>query len=184
VTIFFDKKKRKIYLVQLLLCVIQEQKRPRCRKEHVNKEIDKAMRGVARFTEHPLMQEMVKREIIPNFNSNEKYCSSCFKADPLFRCSQCKETWYCNIKCQKNHWLRIHKILCKKPEKVNCFHRKTVKDENERQSTHYEWPDNHIYRCGYMYGNKNQCDLTDIICPLYQKNVNLNNVRCIKHDKM
>jgi len=62
---------------------------------------------------------------VPNENFNayffakdprryEKENQELFKKPKKFkRCSRCKSTYYCNAKCQKNHW-KTHKKKCKK----------------------------------------------------------------------
>tara|TARA_A100001035_G_scaffold275058_1_gene267892 strand:- start:46 stop:756 length:711 start_codon:yes stop_codon:yes gene_type:complete len=45
-------------------------------------------------------------------------CDSCSREAPkgsLFNCSQCNSTWYCNQKCQRDHWKAGgHGKLCKR----------------------------------------------------------------------
>ena len=40
-------------------------------------------------------------------------CSYCSSPNPPSRCSRCKFAYYCNRKCQANHW-KIHKTKCNK----------------------------------------------------------------------
>jgi len=49
-----------------------------------------------------------------------KYCSHCFSQEPIMdtkqelsRCSQCKNSYYCNADCQRNHWQK-HRLTCKR----------------------------------------------------------------------
>eukprot|EP01084_Bolivina_argentea_P208673 355675_1 len=43
-------------------------------------------------------------------------CGNCQKRNATSRCSQCKLVYYCNKKCQRNHW-KIHKRICQKTRK-------------------------------------------------------------------
>lgn len=43
---------------------------------------------------------------------NHVQCSFCGETPPkISACSKCKEAFYCNVTCQKNHW-KAHKSLC------------------------------------------------------------------------
>lgn len=42
-------------------------------------------------------------------------CHACGRANPRFRCAQCKEVRYCSTECQRTDWL-LHKQLCAKPQ--------------------------------------------------------------------
>lgn len=44
-----------------------------------------------------------------------KICNACKKEDTeLLRCGKCKQSYYCNIDCQKQDWA-THRINCKLP---------------------------------------------------------------------
>jgi hypothetical protein len=54
-----------------------------------------------------------------SYEERERTCSKCFALNPKFRCSRCKNTYYCNVTCQRDDY-SFHKILCKaKPSKDN-----------------------------------------------------------------
>ena len=49
-----------------------------------------------------------------------KFCANCFvfnwkqpTRNLLKRCTGCREFWYCDDKCQKEHWHNAHKHHCK-----------------------------------------------------------------------
>ncbi|KIO26052.1 hypothetical protein M407DRAFT_243859 [Tulasnella calospora MUT 4182] len=48
-------------------------------------------------------------------------CANCHQVEKagksMMTCSRCKTVFYCNPKCQKEHW-RTHKIFCKEPPKT------------------------------------------------------------------
>ena len=59
-------------------------------------------------------KSMVEAEIIPS-----RVCANCDKPaagpdDPTFkRCGRCKLVWYCSKTCQKKHWRKEHRHVCK-----------------------------------------------------------------------
>jgi len=44
--------------------------------------------------------------------NNQRKCDYCDKPNNLLRCSRCKSTYYCDKKCQRQHW-KDHKKQCK-----------------------------------------------------------------------
>ena len=59
-----------------------------------------------------------------------KFCANCFvfnwkqpTMNLLKRCSGCEVIWYCDDKCQKEHWHNTHKKQCKylSNKKVKCM---------------------------------------------------------------
>ncbi|KAG9009291.1 hypothetical protein FRB90_008435 [Tulasnella sp. 427] len=48
-------------------------------------------------------------------------CANCHQVEKvgksMMTCSRCKTVFYCNQKCQKEHW-RTHKVFCKEPPKT------------------------------------------------------------------
>ena len=51
--------------------------------------------------------------------NGRKTCGMCHwlevEGQSLRRCSRCKATYYCNARCQRNHW-PVHRQVCKKTE--------------------------------------------------------------------
>ncbi len=43
-------------------------------------------------------------------------CISCATPNPQFTCSNCKDVHYCNVECQKQHWINGHSIQCTVPQ--------------------------------------------------------------------
>lgn len=51
-----------------------------------------------------------------NFTINSVICSFCKRLShktPLSRCTRCKLVYYCDAECQKKHWVKEHKFVCK-----------------------------------------------------------------------
>ena len=55
-----------------------------------------------------------------NMSNAGTYCANCFvfdwkqlDIDLLKICSGCREVWYCDDMCQKEHWHNTHKKQCK-----------------------------------------------------------------------
>ena len=43
-----------------------------------------------------------------------KVCATCGSNNPeLFKCTRCKQSYYCNVDCQKKDWPK-HKLTCSK----------------------------------------------------------------------
>ena len=49
-------------------------------------------------------------------NVTYKLCASCGAEEgPLVKCGKCLSTYYCNARCQREHW-RAHRLSCSPPE--------------------------------------------------------------------
>ena len=49
---------------------------------------------------------------IPGDQKSKKFaCKECSKIGRLFKCSRCKDVYYCSKECQKKDW-KLHKIIC------------------------------------------------------------------------
>jgi hypothetical protein len=60
-----------------------------------------------------------------------KICSGCGKeAEKLFQCSTCQNIYYCNPKCQLDHW-KIHQHLCVSPQKTSKKKNRSKINENK-----------------------------------------------------
>ncbi|TDL22238.1 SET domain-containing protein [Rickenella mellea] len=78
--------------------------------------------AVARHRIH-LLTDIIKVEALATIllpDEKGKRCDACFhhpprrnNSPPLKRCSGCAAYWYCNTRCQVNHWNLCHKGMCK-----------------------------------------------------------------------
>ena len=46
-----------------------------------------------------------------------KECAACGAVAPPSRCERCRTTYYCNEQCQRSHWKKGHKHVCRSPGK-------------------------------------------------------------------
>lgn len=61
----------------------------------------------------------------PEFKTLEKCHGRKCDKDAKFRCSECKRSYYCSRKCQKDEW-GVHKFFCGSDDII----RVTLKDKN------------------------------------------------------
>lgn len=48
------------------------------------------------------------------------YCNNCDLPDAIYKCSACKEVFYCSESCQRNDW-KTHKKYCGKESSIFIF---------------------------------------------------------------
>lgn len=46
-----------------------------------------------------------------------KYCINCDISDAIYKCSACKQVYYCSEACQRQHW-KQHKKFCGKESSI------------------------------------------------------------------
>jgi hypothetical protein len=58
------------------------------------------------------------------------FCDNC-AGDPKFVCGNCNDAYYCNAKCQENHWNKDHSDICigKRLDKKMAITLKNVKND-------------------------------------------------------
>ncbi|SMQ53189.1 unnamed protein product [Zymoseptoria tritici ST99CH_3D7] len=74
-------------------------------------------------------------------------CTFCGDAATDYRvlqaCGSCKKTLYCDKRCQKMHWRKEHKAVCKKEAGTDKVEELTAEETQENKSEEAEAEDNH-----------------------------------------
>ena len=51
-----------------------------------------------------------KQQVLQKRNN---ICWHCYKENPVYRCSKCHFSWYCDSVCQKLNWKKGHREECR-----------------------------------------------------------------------
>ena len=82
-------------------------------RELITHGADISLKTTGGMTALDFAQEKGHDKIVLLLKAAQSRCAYCYKMEKTHSCARCKESFYCNVDCQRKHWAH-HKAVCAK----------------------------------------------------------------------